>query len=64
MKYKNVTEGVLKFRAHDLNGEKKVFVLKPGEEMESDREVSFGGLELVKQESVKVQTKKPKGDEE
>ncbi len=47
MKYKNTTEGVLQFRAHDSKGKKKVFILKPGKEMESDREVSFGGLEKV-----------------
>ena len=65
MKYKNISDEVLKFRANDSNGIKKVFLLKPGEEMESDREVRFGGLELVKQGLVKDQTKsKLKGDEE
>lgn len=48
LKYKNVTETVLRFRAHDVKGVKQVFVLQPGEEMESDREVSFGGLEQIK----------------
>ncbi len=47
MKYKNTTNKVLKFRAHNIKGIKEVFELKPDEEMESDREVSFGGLEKV-----------------
>jgi len=47
MKYKNTTQGVLKFRAHDKNGKKRVFEIKPGKEMESDRVVSVGGLELI-----------------
>ena len=47
MKYKNITKGILKFRAHDSKGKKKVFELKPGKEMESDREVHFDGLEQV-----------------
>jgi len=48
MKYKNVTEQVLNFRANDDKGIKQVFVLQPGEEMESDRVVSLGGIEEVK----------------
>ena len=55
MKYKNKTEGVLKFRAHDKDGKKRVFEIKPGKEMESDRKVSLSGLELI-------QNKKEKGD--
>ncbi len=47
MKYKNITKGVLRFRAHDSKGIVKVFELKPGKEMESDREVRFGGIEEV-----------------
>ena len=47
MKYKNTTKGILKFRAHDSKGIKKVFELKAGTEMESDREVHLGGLEKV-----------------
>ncbi|MEK0337253.1 MAG: hypothetical protein QQN41_07460 [Nitrosopumilus sp.] len=47
MKYKNITKGVLKFRAHDSKGIVKVFELKPGKEMESDRAVNLGGLEEV-----------------
>ena len=54
-KYKNTTKGILKFRAADSNGIKKVFELKPDKEMESDREVKLGGLELVKE---KAKTKK------
>jgi len=49
MKYKNITEKILKFRANDSKGIKKVFELKPDEEMESDRIVSFGGLEQIKE---------------
>ncbi len=47
MKYKNMTDGILKFRAHNSKGIIQVFELKPDEEMESDREVGFGGLEKV-----------------
>jgi len=49
MKYKNIGKGVLKFRAADSKGIKRIFELKPDEEMESDRIVSFGGLEQVKE---------------
>ena len=47
MKYKNTTDGILKFRAHNIKGIKQIFELKPDGEMESDREVNFGGLEKV-----------------
>ena len=47
MKYKNITNGVLSFRAHNAKGVKQVFNLNPDKEMESDREVRFGGLVLV-----------------
>ena len=57
MKYKNIGEGVLRFRAHDKDGVKKVFELKPDEEMESDRLVSLGGLEEIK-ETKKITPKK------
>lgn len=56
MKYKNITKGVLKFRAHDEKGIKKVFELKPDEEIESDRELSLGGLELVKSKKTKKES--------
>ncbi|MAF50797.1 MAG: hypothetical protein CMH64_01775 [Nanoarchaeota archaeon] len=61
MKYKNTSKRVLKFRAHDSKGNKKLFELKPGKEMESDREVRLGeeGLEEVG----KGTSKKSKGDE-
>lgn len=59
MKYKNISKEVLKFRAHNSKGIVKVFELKPGKEMESDREVRFGGLEEVG----KGKSKKDKGDE-
>lgn len=55
MKYKNVTKGNLRFRAADSKGVKRVFDLKPGEEMESDREVRLGGLEKVSN----IKQKKP-----
>ena len=63
MKYKNITEGILKFRAHDSKGNKKVFELKPGKEMESDREVKLGGLELNEKEGRGKTNKKHKGDD-
>lgn len=49
MKYKNVTKGILRFRANDKSGQKRVFELKPDEEMEAIGKVSFGGLEQVKE---------------
>ena len=49
MKYKNITERLLKFRAADKDGVKRVFELKQDQEMESDRIVSLGGLELMKE---------------
>ncbi len=58
MKYKNTTKGTLRFRAHDSKGIVRVFELKPGNEMESDREVRFGGLEKVG----KGKSNKTKGD--
>ncbi len=63
MRYKNVTEGILKFRANDSKGVKKVFELKVGQEMDSDREVRFGGLEKVNDKEGKGKSnKKTKGD--
>ena len=47
MKYKNTSERLLRFRAHNTKGIIEVFELKPGEEMESDRLVEFGGLEQI-----------------
>ena len=64
MRYKNVSENILKFRAHDSKGIKKVFELKPDKEMESDREVRFGGLEKVSEKVGKGKSnKKTKGDD-
>ena len=54
MKYKNVTEEIIKIRANDINGKKVEFILKPYEEMESDREVKFPGIELVKTKKKKI----------
>jgi len=50
MKYKNTTDRILRFRANDEKGTKKAFELKPGDEFSSDRTVSYGGLEQVKEE--------------
>ena len=49
MKYKNKTDRVLKFRANDKNGKKRVFELESGKTMESDREVIYPGLELIEE---------------
>mgnify|MGYP003148397668 CR=1 FL=1 len=61
MKYKNITKKVLRFRANDSKGNKKLFELKPGKEIETDRKINFrdGGLEEVG----KGTSKKSKGDE-
>jgi len=48
-KYKNVTDNMLKFRAYDKSGQKTVFELKPNEEFETEYDVLFGGLEVVKE---------------
>ncbi|KKM53676.1 hypothetical protein LCGC14_1554140 [marine sediment metagenome] len=64
MKYKNTSDRILKFRAHDKKGIVKVFELKPGKEMESDREVGVGGLEKISEKEGKGKlTKKTKGDD-
>ena len=60
MKYKNMSDRVLKFRAHNAKGRVEVFELKPDEEMESDREVGVGGLEKVGKGTIK---KIKKGDD-
>lgn len=51
MKYRAIYD--CKFRAHDAKGVKRVFELKQGKTMESDREVRFGGLEEVKDVKIK-----------
>ena len=57
--YTNTGKTVLNFRAHNSKGEKAVFELKPGDEMESDRKVTFSkDLKLVG----KGKSKKNKGD--
>ncbi len=48
-KYKNVTKGILKFRAFDENRIKKKFELKPDKEVELGTIASMDGLELVKE---------------
>lgn len=63
MRYKNTTKGILKFRANDSKGEKKIFELKPEEEFESDREVHLGGLELT-EKAGKGKSKKTKESED
>ena len=59
MKYKNTTKGVLKFRAYDKDMLKRVFMLKPSEEVELGKEAHLGGLEMVEE---KVSKKKVKED--
>jgi hypothetical protein len=59
MKYKNVTKNVLQFRAFDLKGVKRVFTLKPNQEVELGKEAHLGGLELVDDGEIK---KRKKGD--
>ena len=61
MIYKNVTKEILKFRANGKDGLKRRFELKPNEEMESDRPISFSGLEQIKE--IKKEIKKIKEDE-
>ena len=57
-RYINNTAGILCFRAHNAKVKEAVYALKPGTEMESDRKVSVGGLELVsKQKSNKTEDK-------
>jgi len=62
-KYKNVTETVLKFRANDLKGIKKVYELKPGKEQEFGSEAKFGGLQRVTESVGKGKKTKKIGDE-
>lgn len=63
MRYKNVTERVLKFRAFDEKQVKKVFILKPSEEVELGRESIFSGLELIgKGEEKEKKERKKKGE--
>ena len=46
MKYKNVTKEILRFRAHEINGVKTDFALKPNEEVELYRtDLEIEGLE-------------------
>lgn len=47
IRYKNVTNSVLRFRAFNEKGVKKVFELKPGKEIELGKEAKLGGLEKV-----------------
>ena len=57
MKYKNVTNGTLRFRAFDVNGVKKAFELKAGEEEE------FGGSGIAPGHGLELvgQTRRVKG---
>lgn len=61
MKYRNTTDGTLRFRATNVKGVKQIFELKPEEEMESDKEVNYVGLKMVGKGILK-KTKK-KGDD-
>ena len=56
MKYRNKLKETIKFRGYDKNGVEKVFELKEGDEMESDRTTVHQGLE-------EVEGKKPKKKE-
>ena len=55
MKYKNITKKTLKFRAHEPNGVKTSFKLKPGK----DIELYFDNLKIEGLEKI---TKTKKGD--
>ena len=63
MLYKNVSEGTLRFRANDLEGIKKVFELKPGEEVDLGKETRFGGLKKVTESAGKGKKTKKKVNE-
>ncbi len=62
MRYKNTQDVNIKFRAHNSKGEVQVFDLKPDEEMESDREVTYVGLKQVGR-GISVKKTKKKGDD-
>ncbi len=64
MRYKNITDGVLRFKAKDSKGIKKVFVLKPEEEFESESDMIYhGGIEKISEKARKGKSsKKNKGD--
>ena len=59
MKYKNVSDKKLRFRANNKDGIKQVFELNPGDEMESDRLVNVPELEIVSSTLIK---KKKRGE--
>ena len=63
MKYINKSDGIIKFRANNKEGIKQRFELKPGEIMESDREVRYGHLELVEEKKEEKKEKKAKDKE-
>ncbi len=56
MKYKNITKGILRFRAHNIKLEKELFIVKPGKEIETGVNIKVKGLEKV---SEKEKTKRP-----
>ena len=57
IKYKNITDEVLHFRAHNAKGIVQRYALQPDKIMESDREVTLKGLEKIPE---KIITRKPK----
>ncbi len=59
MKYRNKLKETIKFRGYDKNGVEKVFELKEGEEMESDRKTVHYGLEEIGEKK----PKKKRGEE-
>lgn len=63
MRYKNTSDEILKFRAHDKNGIVKVFEVKPGKEIESDRAVEHPSMVLSEKAGKGKSNKKPKGDD-
>lgn len=60
IRYKNITEGILRFRAFDKDGIKKVFELKPDEEVELGGESKFGGLKKITESAGKGKKTKKK----
>ena len=63
MKYKNTTTKILRFRAHEPNGVKTSFVLKPNEKVDLYKNnLDITGLEKAEGKS-KSNKKTKKGDE-
>lgn len=59
MKYKNTTKEILRFKAHEANGTKTSFALKPNEQVDLYRDnLEIEGLEKI--EKKKTEDKKTK----